>query len=71
MMLHANATTLRGLTYFHFMAYITYYLEIIVYKIPPWGGGGTLASARPREVHLTFLFDMGLLCSTSNSSKSL
>ena len=30
------------------------------------GGGGTIASARPRELYLTFLCDMGLLCSTSN-----
>ena len=40
-----------------------------MYKIPP-GGGGTIASARPRELHLTFLCDMGLLlCSTSNTGK--
>ena len=40
-----------------------------MYKIPS-GGGGTIASARPRELHLTFLCDMGLLYSTSNNSKA-
>ena len=54
----------------NFVAYIMYYLEIIVYKIPSWGGG-TIASAMPRELHLTFLSDMGLLCLTSNNSKSI
>ena len=53
---------------FHCMAYIMLYQEIIVYKIPPWCGGGSLASARPREFHLTFLCDMGLPCSISNNS---
>ena len=70
MMLHANAATLRGLTYFHFVAYIMLFLEIIVYRIPP-GGGGSIASAMPRELHLTFWCDMGLPCSTSNNSKSI
>ena len=40
-----------------------------MYVILPGGGGGTIASARPKELHLKFLFDMGLLCSTSNNSK--
>ena len=41
-----------------------------MYQIPP-GGVGTIASARPKEIHLTFLCDMGLLCSTSNNSKGI
>ena len=55
---------------FHFVAYIMKYLEIIVYKIAP-GGRGSIASARPRELHFTFLCDMGQPCSTSNNSKSI
>ena len=30
----------------HFVAYILQFQEIIVYKIPPWGGGGSIASLR-------------------------
>ena len=37
----------------------------------PWGEGVLIASARPRELQLTFLCDIGLLCSTSNNSKSV
>ena len=32
-------------------------------------GGGTIASARPRELYLNFLCDKGLLCSASYNSK--
>ena len=31
----------------------------------------SIASARPIELHFTFLCDMGLPCSTSNDSKSI
>ena len=31
---------------------------------------GSIASARLRELHFTFLCDMGVPCSTSNNSKS-
>ena len=37
----------------------------------PLRGGGSIASAMPRELHLTFWCDMGLPCSTSNNSKSV
>ena len=44
----------------HFVAYILQFQEIIVYKIPPGGGGGSIASLRsttelvPNEVaHVT------------------
>ena len=30
----------------HFVAYILQFQEIIVYKIPPVGGGGSVASLR-------------------------
>ena len=30
----------------HFVAYILQFQEIIVYKIPPGGGGGSIASLR-------------------------
>ena len=39
LLLHDNASTLRGLTS-HFVAYILQFQEIIVYKIPPGGEGG-------------------------------
>ena len=55
---------------FHFLANIICYLDIIVYGIPP-GGGGSIASTMPRELHFTFLCDMGLTCSKSNNSNSL
>ena len=55
---------------FHFVAYILLYLEIILYLIPS-GGRGSIDSAMPRELHFTFLCDMGLPCSTSNNSKSI
>ena len=32
----------------HFVAYILQFQEIIVYKIPPGGGGGSIASLRSR-----------------------
>ena len=54
----------------HFVANIMFYQEIIVNKIPP-GGGDSISSARPGEFHLTFLCDMGIPCSTSNSLKSI
>ena len=40
----------------HFVAYILQFQEIIVYKIPPGGGGGSIASLRSRcaeaELHI-------------------
>ena len=30
----------------HFVAYILQFQEIVVYKIPPGGGGGSIASLR-------------------------
>ena len=36
----------------HFVAYILQFQEIIVYKIPPGGGGGSIASLRSRIVWL-------------------
>ena len=33
----------------HFVAYILQFQEIIVYKIPPWGGGGSIASLRSKS----------------------
>ena len=44
LLLHDNASTLRGLTS-HFVAYILQFQEIIVYKIHP-GVGGSIASLR-------------------------
>ena len=41
-----------------------------MFKIP-LGGGDTIDSKRLRELHLTFLCDIGLLCSTSNNSNSI
>ena len=38
---------------------------MIVYKITQ-GEERSIAIARPRELHFTFLCDMGLPCSTSN-----
>ena len=32
-----------------------YFQEIIVYKIPPGGGGGSIASSRPIWEHLQIL----------------
>ena len=37
----------------------------------PLGEVGSIASARSRELHFTFLCDMGVPCSTSNNSKSI
>ena len=37
----------------------------------PWGEVGSIASARPGELHFTFFCDMGVPCSTSNNSKSI
>ena len=39
----------------HFVAYILQFQEIIVYKIPPGGGGGSIASLRSK------LFFQGLV----------
>ena len=36
----------------------------------PWGDVGSIASARPGKLHFTFFCDMGVLCSSSNNSKS-
>ena len=33
----------------HFVAYILQFQEIIVYKIPPGGGGGSIASLRSTQ----------------------
>ena len=35
----------------HFVAYILQFQEIIVYKIPPGGGGGSIASLRSKTNH--------------------
>ena len=35
------------------------------------GEVGSIASARPGELHFTFFCDMGVPCSTSNNSKSI
>ena len=37
----------------------------------PSGEVGSIVSARPRELHLIILCDMGRLCATSNKSKSI
>ena len=45
-----------------------------MYEIPPGGGGGevgSIASARPGELHFTFFCDMGVPCLSSNNSKSI
>ena len=34
----------------HFVAYILQFQEIIVYKIPPGGGGGSIASLRSMTI---------------------
>ena len=39
----------------HFVAYILQFQEIIVYKIPPGGGGGSIASLRSKECTKTLL----------------
>ena len=39
----------------HFVAYILQFQEIIVYKIPPGGGGGSIASLRSIPVTLKHL----------------
>ena len=36
----------------HFVAYILQFQEIIVYKIPPGGGAGSIASLRSMTVTL-------------------
>ena len=38
----------------HFVAYILQFQEIIVYKIPPGGGGGSIASLRSNISMLSF-----------------
>ena len=35
----------------HFVAYILQFQEIIVYKIPPGVGGGSIASLRSNKCH--------------------
>ena len=37
----------------------------------PWGEVGSIASARPGELHFTFFCVMGVPCSSSNNSKSI
>ena len=39
----------------HFVAYILQFQEIIVYKIPPGGGGGSIASLRSISVGVRVL----------------
>ena len=36
----------------HFVAYVLQFQEIIVYKIPPGGGGGSIASLRSKSNYL-------------------
>ena len=38
----------------HFVAYILQFQEIIVYKIPPGGGGGSIASLRSTGFLMTW-----------------
>ena len=52
MMLHANAATLRGLTYFIFGLYDVVSGNHSVQN-SPWGRG-SIASAGPRELYFTF-----------------
>ena len=40
----------------HFVAYILQFQEIIVYKIPPGGGGGSIASLRSIGIILLYSF---------------
>ena len=70
MMLPANAATLRGLTYFILWLYNVVSGNHSV-RNSPWGEVGSIASARPGELHFTFFCDMGLPCSSSNNSKSI
>ena len=42
----------------HFVAYILQFQEIIVYKIPPGGGGGSIASL----CFLTYYAERMVLC---------
>ena len=44
----------------HFVAYILQFQEIIVYKIPPGGGGGSIASLRSRADGLAILVNLSL-----------
>ena len=37
----------------------------------PWGEVGSIARERSRELHFSFLCDMGVPCSTSYNSKSI
>ena len=46
----------------HFVAYILQFQEIIVYKIPPGGGGGSIASLRS-TINITT--DIYLMTSTT------
>ena len=57
-MLPANASTLIGLTYFHFVAYNVVSGNYSV-QYSPWGEVGSIASVRPGELHFTFFCDMG------------
>ena len=43
-MLHVNAATLRGLTFF--VSYIMWFQKIIMYKIPPGGGRGVYSQLK-------------------------
>ena len=48
----------------HFEAYILHFQEIIVYKIPPGGGEGSIASLR--STRIWFAFDTLLLICSPN-----
>ena len=45
----------------HFVAYILQFQEIIVYKIPPGGGGGSIASLRSMDTDSNY-FKLQCLC---------
>ena len=42
----------------HFVAYILQFQEIIVYKIPPGGGGGSIASLRSNRLRLVHIITL-------------
>ena len=67
-MLPANAATLRGLTYCGLYNVVSGNHSV---SNSPWGKVGSIASARPGELHFTFFCDMGVPCLTSNNSKSI
>ena len=62
MMLHANAATLYFICGLCNVVSGNYSV-----RNSPLEGRGTIDSERPIELHFTFLFGMGLPCSTSNN----